>query len=34
MERLQGSLRRLRRPEAAQHIVDLVTEQIAQRRGP
>ena len=31
VERLQGSLRRLRRPDAAQHIVDLVAEQIAQR---
>jgi len=31
VERLQGSLRRLRRPDAAQHIVDLVVEQIAQR---
>jgi len=29
--RLHGSLRRLRRPDAAQHIVDLVVEQIAQR---
>jgi processive 1,2-diacylglycerol beta-glucosyltransferase len=34
VERLQGSLRRLRRPDAAQHIVDLVTEQIAQRGRP
>ncbi|MGH2782291.1 MAG: MGDG synthase family glycosyltransferase [Thermoleophilaceae bacterium] len=32
VERLQGSLRRLRRPDAAQHIVDLVVEQIATRR--
>lgn len=31
VERLQGSLRRLRRPDAAQHIVDLVVEQIATR---
>jgi len=29
--RLHGSLRRLRRPDATQHIVDLVVEQIAQR---
>ncbi len=34
VERLQGSLRRLRRPDAAQHIVDLVVEQIAQRGRP
>jgi processive 1,2-diacylglycerol beta-glucosyltransferase len=34
VERLQGSLRRLGRPDAAQHIVDLVTEQIAQRGRP
>jgi len=32
IERLQGSLRRLRRPDAAQHIVDLVLDQIASRR--
>ena len=32
IERLQGSLRRLRRPDAAQHIVDLVLAQIATRR--
>jgi processive 1,2-diacylglycerol beta-glucosyltransferase len=32
MERMQGSLRRLRRPEAAAHIVDLVLDQIATRR--
>ncbi len=31
VERLHGSLRRLRRPDAAQHIVDLVVEQIARR---
>jgi processive 1,2-diacylglycerol beta-glucosyltransferase len=31
VERLQGSLRRLRRPDAAQHIVDLVVEQISRR---
>lgn len=34
VERLQGSLRRLRRPDAAQHIVDLVVEQIARHRRP
>jgi processive 1,2-diacylglycerol beta-glucosyltransferase len=34
IERLQGSLRRLRRPDAAQHIVDLVLAQIALRRQP
>jgi processive 1,2-diacylglycerol beta-glucosyltransferase len=34
IERLQGSLRRLRRPDAAQHIVDLVFEQVASRRRP
>jgi processive 1,2-diacylglycerol beta-glucosyltransferase len=34
LERLQGSLRRLRRPGAAQHVLDLVTEQIAQRGRP
>lgn len=34
IERLQGSLRRLRRPDAAQHIVALVMEQIAQRGRP
>jgi UDP-N-acetylglucosamine:LPS N-acetylglucosamine transferase len=34
LERLQGSLRRLRRPDAAQHVLDLVTEQIAQRGRP
>jgi processive 1,2-diacylglycerol beta-glucosyltransferase len=33
VERLQGSLRRLRRPGAARHVVDLVLEQIAARRG-
>ena len=32
VERMQGSLRRLRRPDAAAHIVDLVLEQIATRR--
>ena len=31
VERLHGSLRRLRRPDAAEHIVDLVVEQIARR---
>jgi processive 1,2-diacylglycerol beta-glucosyltransferase len=34
VERLHGSLRRLRRPDAAQHIVDLVVEQIARRGRP
>jgi processive 1,2-diacylglycerol beta-glucosyltransferase len=34
LERLQGSLRRLRRPDAAQHVLDLVTEQIAHRGRP
>ena len=34
IERLEGSLRRLRRPDAAQHIVDLVLAQIAARRRP
>ena len=34
IERLQGSLRRLARPGAARDIVDLVTEQIAQRGRP
>jgi processive 1,2-diacylglycerol beta-glucosyltransferase len=32
IERMQGSLRRLGRPDAAQHIVELVLEQIAARR--
>jgi processive 1,2-diacylglycerol beta-glucosyltransferase len=32
VERMQGSLRRLRRPDAAAHIVDLVLDQIATRR--
>src|SRR5262249_15956423 len=32
MERLQGSVRRRRRPHAAEHIVDLVLDQIATRR--
>jgi processive 1,2-diacylglycerol beta-glucosyltransferase len=31
VERMQGSLRRLRRPDAAHHIVDLVLEQVATR---
>lgn len=34
VERLQASLRRLSRPDAARRIVDLVTEQIAQRGRP
>jgi len=32
IERMRGSLRRLGRPDAAQHIVELVLEQIAARR--
>jgi processive 1,2-diacylglycerol beta-glucosyltransferase len=32
VERMQSSLRRLRRPDAAAHIVDLVLDQIAIRR--
>jgi processive 1,2-diacylglycerol beta-glucosyltransferase len=32
VERMQGSLRRLRRPDAAAHIVDLVLDQIVTRR--
>jgi processive 1,2-diacylglycerol beta-glucosyltransferase len=34
VERMQGSLRRLRRPDAAHHVVDLVFDQIAARRRP
>jgi processive 1,2-diacylglycerol beta-glucosyltransferase len=33
LERMQTSLRRLRRPEAAHHVVDLVLDQLATRRG-
>ena len=32
LDRMQDSLRRLRRPDAAHHVVDLVLEQIAARR--
>ena len=34
IERMHGALRRLRRPDAAQHVVDLVLDQIASRRNP
>jgi processive 1,2-diacylglycerol beta-glucosyltransferase len=34
VERMHGSLRRLRRPDAAAHVVDLVLGQIAARRSP